>query len=353
MNVIIVESSGMDTTAQEARGTLVRLVFGHLAAEVVAAAARFELADLIGDGERTAAELAERTGTHPDAMGRLLRAMASLTLLTEVAPGAFRLAPAGALLRTDRPDSMHAFTRMFTDAALVRPWLRLEESVRTGQRVFDDEFGTDFFAYLDTRPELSALFNASMSQGTRLTAAQLPAAYDFSRFDTVVDVGGGDGTLIAAILRAHPGLRGILFDTTAGHAQAEATLRRTEVTDRCEVRSGDFFAAVPKGGDLYLIKSVVHDWDDQQAGTILGHVREVVPDHGRLLIIEPVLPETVDDSMPAVMYLSDLNMMVNLGGRERTRTDFEQLCHRAGFTLTSITPLPAPSAFCLIEAAPA
>lgn len=341
----------METT--KARGTLVELVFGHLAAEVVRAAARFGLADLIGDGECTAAELAEHTGTHPDGMGRLLRAMASLTLLTEARPGAFRLAPAGVLLRTDRPDSMHAFTRMFTDAALVRPWLRLDESVRTGQPVFDDEFGTDLFAYLDARPELSALFNASMSQGTRLTAAQLPTAYDFSRFGTVVDVGGGDGTLLAAILRAHPGLRGILFDTPAGHAQAEATLRRTEVTDRCEVRSGDFFVSVPDGGDLYLIKSVVHDWDDQQAATILGHIREVLPEDGRLLIIEPVLPDTVGDAVPAIMYLSDLNMLVNLGGRERTRTDFERLCREAGFTPTAITPLPAPAAFCLIEAEPA
>lgn len=215
--------------AAEARGTLVRLVFGHMAAEVVSTAARFGLADLIGDDERTAAELAQHTGTHHESLGRLLGALAALELLTEVRPGCFRLTPVGTLLRTDRPDSMHAFTRMFTDPALLRAWQRLDDSVRTGHRVFDEEFGTDFFSYLDFQPELSATFNASMSQGTRLTAAQFPAAYDFARFTTVVDIGGGDGSLIAAILREHPALRGILFDTLAGLAQAETTLRHAAV----------------------------------------------------------------------------------------------------------------------------
>jgi hypothetical protein len=345
--------NGVDTVTAEARGALVRLVFGHMAAQVVAVAARFGMADLIGDGERTAAELAEKCGAHTESMGRLLRAMAALELLTESRPGCFTLTPVGALLRTDRPDSVHAFTRMFTDRAIVAAWGRLDSAVRTGQQVFDEEFGTDFFSHLDSQPELSALFNASMSQGTRLTAAQLPAAYDFSRFATLVDVGGGDGTLIAAILREHPGLRGILFDTPAGLAQADATLRHAAVHERCEIRPGDFFESVPDGGDLYLLKSVVHDWDDQQATTILGHIREIIPDHGRLLIVEPILPDTVDATIPAIMYLSDLNMLVNLGGRERTRTDFNHLCRQAGFTPTTITPLPPPAAFSLIEANPA
>lgn len=138
-----------------------------------------------------------------------------------------------------------------------------------------------------------------------------------------------------------------------GLAQADRTLAAAGTAGRCRTEIGDFFAAVPEGADLYLLKSVVHDWDDERAGTILGHCRQVIPDHGRLLIIEPVPPEVVNGSIPATMYLSDLTMLANVGGRERTRADFEDLCRRSGFAVTGITPLPPPAAFSLIEAAPA
>ncbi|WP_245681954.1 acetylserotonin O-methyltransferase [Actinomadura kijaniata] len=339
--------------ALRARGTMVGLVFGSMAAQVVAAAARLGLADLIGDGERTSAALARELDAHEQATLRLLRAMAALDLLTEREPGVFALTPAGALLRTDRPDSVDSFVRMFTDPAMLRAWEHLDHSVRTGRTAFDEVFGKDFFAHLKDDPELSARFNASMSQGTRLTAAALPGHYDFGRFRTVVDVGGGDGTLLAAILDAHPSLRGVLFDSPEGLAQAGKTLRDRGVAERCTLETGDFFAAVPPGGDLYLLKSVIHDWDEERAATILRHCREVIPDEGRLLIVEPVMPPVVDPSAPGLMYLSDLNMLVNVGGRERTRTDFATLCERAGFTLTEATPLPPQNAFHLIEAAPA
>jgi hypothetical protein len=352
---VSVMASGNDARAvgEEARGNVVRLVFGGMAAQVVATCARLGLADLIGDGERTAAQLAEKCGTHTESMHRLLRALAALELLTEHQPGSFTLTPAGALLRTDRPDSLHSYTRMFTDPAMLQPWQQLELSVRTGRPAFDDVFGTDIVSYLSAHPELSAQFNAAMRQGTLTTASLLPTHYPFGRFQTVVDVGGGDGTLLAAVLREHKALHGILFDTPAGLDQAADTLERAAVTERCSVHSGDFFVSVPEGGDLYMLKSVVHAWDDERAVTILRHCRQVMPDHGRLLIIEPVLPPAVDASIPAIMYLSDLNMLVNVGGRERTRLAFEELCRRADFELTNITPLPAPAAFSLIEAAPA
>jgi hypothetical protein len=348
-------ASGNDARAvgQEARGKLVRLVFGAMAAQVVATCARLGLADLIGDGERTAAELTEKCGAHAESMNRLLRALAALELLNEHQPGSFRLTPAGGLLRTDRPDSLHSYTRMFTDSAMLQAWQQLDHSVRTGRPAFNDVFGTDFVSHLNAHPELSAQFNAAMRQGTLTTASLLPARYPFGRFHTVVDVGGGDGTLIAAILHEHTSLHGILFDTPAGLAQSAATLERAAVTERCTVRSGDFFVSIPEGGDLYMLKSVVHAWDDERAVTILRHCRKVIPVHGRLLIIEPVLPPAVDASMPAIMYLSDLNMLVNVGGRERTRMELEELCRRADFVLTSITPLPPPAAFSVIEATPA
>lgn len=332
---------------------IVKLVFGHMAAQTLEVAVQLGVADLLGDDEHSSLELAESSDTHPGAMNRLLRALAALGLLTETRPGRFTLSEAGSLLRTDRPDSMQGFVRMFRDPAVLQAWEGLETSVRTGRVAFDEMFGTDFFAHLAGNEELSALFNAAMRQTTYLTAKLLPTSYDFGRFSTVVDVGGGDGTLLAAVLAEHPGVNGILFDTPEGAAQADEVLEDAGVAGRCTVTAGDFFTSVPSGGDLYMTKSVIHDWDDDRATTILSHCRTALGDEGKLLIIEPVIPDTVDGSRPAFTYLGDLNMLVNLGGRERTRGDFEQLCHDAGFNLDGVTPLPPPSSFALIEATPA
>jgi hypothetical protein len=336
-------------TTPEHRGKLVQLVFGSMAAQAVGTAARLGVADVLGDAERTAEEVAVSTGTDPGATTRLLRALAALELLTETSPDTFALTPIGALLRRDRPDSVHAFATMFTDNAMVDAWQRLDDAIRTGDTTFDAVFGTDWFGYLKDNPTLSATFNASMAQGTLLTASVLPDHYPFDRFTTVADIGGGNGTLLAGILGKHPGVRGLLYDSEEGVAQADETLTGYDVT----IRTGDFFTEVPAGADLYLIKSVLHDWDDDRCVTILRNCREVMPENGRLLIIEPVLPDTVNGTMPPVMYLSDLNMLTLLGGQERTRAEFESVCRRAGFTLTDVIPLPPPVAFSILEAVPA
>ena len=336
-------------TTPAARGALVQLVFGTMAAQSLAAAVRLGVPDALADRARTSGDVAGECGTDPDATRRLLRALAALGVLTETEQDLFSLAEVGALLLRDRPDSLHAFARMFTDEAMTAAWLRLDHAVRTGATTFDDVFGMDYFAYLKSRPELSATFNASMSQGTAATAAVLPRSYPFERFRTVADIGGGDGTLLAALLSAHPRLQGVLYDTEEGQAQAGTAL--AGLSDRVRLETGDFFAGVPSGADLYLLKSILHDWPDDRCATILGHCRGHLPADGRVLIVEPVLPEIVD-ATPPVMYLSDLNMLVNLGGRERTRGEFETLCRRAGFAVTDVISL-APTGFCLIEATPA
>ncbi|MGP8303745.1 methyltransferase [Streptomyces inhibens] len=338
--------------SNEARDTLVRLAYGAMAAHAAGAAARLRIVDLIGDGARTADELAAECAAQAPAMGRLLRALTGIGLLVERSPGAFAVTPAGALLRSDGPDSLHSFVRMFTDPTMLRAWERLDDSVRTGETAFDAVFGRDFFGHLAQQPQLSADFNAAMSQATRDTAALLPSAFDFGRFTTVADIGGGDGTLLAAVLKAYPSLGGILFDSAEGLAQAGTKLARDGLDGRCSLVAGDFFATAPEGADLYLLKSVIHDWSDEQCAEILRHCRRVIPDTGRLLIVEPVLPPVVDPSAAGVVYLSDLNMLVNVGGRERTRDDFESLCRAAGFAVRTVTRLPEPSRFSLIEAAP-
>ncbi|RFU85014.1 methyltransferase [Streptomyces triticagri] len=336
----------------EARGALGRIIFGAMAAHTVGAATRLGVLDLIGDGERTADELAAAAGTQPQATVRLLRALTGLGILTERAPGSFAATPVGALMRKDVPGSLFSFIRMFTDPAMLRAWEQLDESVRTGETAFDKVFGTDFFSHLAEQPELSAEFNAAMSQGTLDTAQRLPTAFDFSRYSTVADIGGGDGTLLSAILRAHPTLRGILFDSPEGLAQAGTQLAAEIAGGRCSLITGDFFATVPAGAEVYVLKSVIHDWSDARCAEILGHCRREIPDGGRLLIIEPVLPPVVDPATAGATYLTDLNMLVNVGGRERTRDDFEQLCRDTGFAIRDVTPFGAPNPFCLIEAEP-
>ncbi|RSO04298.1 methyltransferase [Streptomyces sp. WAC 05379] len=338
------------------RDLVVRLAFGSMAAQTLRAAVRLRVVELVGESTRSAVAVAADAGTAPQPMTRLLRALAALGLLEEHAPGSFSVTPAGALLHSGRPDSLTSFVGMFTEPTIVRAWEHLDDSVRTGEVAFDTVFGTDFFSHLARHPELSAGFNSAMSQAVAETAAVLPYAFDFGRFSRVTDVGGGDGTLLSAVLDAHPGLSGVVFDTEQGLAEAPKTLERHGLGERCSLLAGDFFRAVPGGSDLYLMKSILHDWTDEQAVTILTHCREVLPPGGRVLIVEPVLPEAVapptraEVSDGAITYLSDLNMLVNVGGRERTRQDFEEVCRRAGLTVTDVTPLADAEPFSLIEA---
>ncbi|MFG3260367.1 methyltransferase [Streptomyces sp. NPDC048172] len=339
----------------EDRGRVFQLLFGAMAARTVGTAVELGIVDLIGEGEgeRGADALAADLGAPPGTTLRLLRALAALGMLTETREGVFAVTDTGAVLSERHPRSMASLVRIFDESLLLRAWDRLGESVRTGRPAFDAVHGTDFFSYLKDDDALSARFNAAMSQSSRATADVLPAHYDFGRFSTVVDVGGGDATLLAAILRAHPGPRGVVYDTAEGLAQAWATLEAAGVAERASAVAGDFFASVPEGGDLYLLKSVLHDWDDDRCVTILRHVRAVLPPHGRLLIVEPVLPTLVDpDATGGVPYLSDLNMLVNMGGRERTQEDFAALCEASGFGPPSYGQLPPPLIFSTIETTP-
>ncbi|MEU9098608.1 methyltransferase [Streptomyces sp. NPDC048361] len=348
------------TDAASERHLIVKMAFGSMAAQTLRAAVRLKVFELIGEAPRQVADIAAEAGTEPQPMTRLLRALAALGVLRQDSADFFSATPAGALLDPRHPRSLASFVRVFTDPVALRSWEHLDGSIRTGEVAFDEVFGTDFFSHLAQHPDLSAAFNAAMSQTAGAAADALPYAYDFGRFTSVTDVGGGAGTLLASVLGAHPGLTGVVYDTVEGLAQASTTLRRQGLAERCALASGDFFHSVPAGSDLYLIKSVLHDWPDDRAVTILRHCREVLPAGGRVLIVEPVLPEAADTDTDTdaqghaadvgITYLSDLNMLVNVGGRERTRQDFEAVCHRAGLTVTSVTPLSEAAPYCLIEA---
>ena len=329
---------------------LMNMMLGTICSQVVGMAARLGIADRLGDRELSCEELAKTTDTHPASLARLLRTLAAMELVVETRPGAYRLAEGGMPLRTDRPDSQAAAVLLFTDPSMLDAWKRPEEAIRTGQPTFESIYGKDFFQFLATKPQLSERFNTTMRQMTLPIARLLPASYAFSRHHTLVDVGGGDGTVLTQILRAVPKLQGVVFDSKAGVAEANSTLSEAGVAKRCRIEAGDFFSAVPEGGDAYLLKNILHDWDDERCVIILGRCREAMPKHGRLLIVEAVLPDTVDVSNPAP-YLSDMSMLVSLGGRERTRAEFETVFRQAGFTTTAVHPL-IPPAYFIIEASP-
>ncbi|MET9361611.1 methyltransferase [Streptomyces sp. NPDC006632] len=327
-----------------------------MAAQTLRAAVQLRVFELVGEAPRRGDDIAAEAGTEPRHMTRLLRALAALGMLEHDSPGSYSTTPAGALLDPRHPHSLTSFVRVFTDPVAIRAWEHLDDSVRTGEVAFDGVFGTDFFSHLAQHPQLSAAFNAAMSQASGAAALALPHAYDFGRFRSVTDIGGGAGTVLAGILSVHPRLTGVVHDTVEGLAQAPATLHEHGLADRCALVAGDFFLAVPEGSDLYLIKSVLHDWSDDQAVTILRHCREVLPAGGRVLIVEPVLPESVGTDADGhaldggITCLSDLNMLVNVGGRERTRQDFETVCRGARLSVTSVTPLTEAAPYCLIEA---
>jgi hypothetical protein len=328
------------------RSDLVELLFGFFPAQVLQVAARLGIADQLAGGGRTVDELATATGTHAPSLVRLLRALVILGVAAEPEPGRFELTEAGTPLRADVPGSIRNLAMLFCGPEVWRSWGNLEESVRSGRPAWEALFGPPF-EYMAANPEFSAMFNQAMSEGTRVAAAGIVEAGAFSRFSTIVDVGGGDGTLLSTILAATPTLQGILFDTPDG-------LKQAPPIERCTLVAGDFFDAVPEGADAYLLKSVIHDWDDERSVAILANCLKAMPADGTLLLVEPVLPPRIGPSPDAYyMVMSDLNMLVCTGGRERTEQEFRTLLDVAGFALRSITLCPGPTNYSVIEARPA
>ncbi len=334
--------------AAEPSGELMRLVNGYQVSQAVHVAATLGVADLLTDGPRTSDELAAATGTQPRALYRLLRALAALGVLHEAEGQRFTLTPMGAGLRSDAAEPAGPWAAFIGTPAHWQAWGDLLHSVRTGESAFRHVHGTDPWTHRAQRPAESAVFDRAMTGLSRRAADAVIAAYDFGRFRRIVDVGGGQGALLAAVLAAHPAARGVLFDQPHVVSGAADVLRAAGVDARCEVVAGSFFDAVPEAGDAYMLKSILHDWDDDAATAILRSCRRAMARGGALIVIERVIappneaPET---------KLSDLNMLVNLGSQERTRDEFAQLFATAGFRLADVTA--TGGVVSVIEGAPA
>ena len=308
------------------------LISGFQRTQLLYVMAALGLADRLQDGPKSSEALARASGAHPHALARLLRALASLGVVDYVAPDTFALTPLSACLLSDAPGSLRTMA-LVAGALNYRAWGELLHSVTTGQTAFERAHGMGFFAYLAQHPDLASLFDEQMAGGFERRNAAIVAAYDFSALRTIVDVGGGLGGLIAAILVAYPSLRGILVDLPHVVAGAAPVLAAAGVADRCQVVAGDFFQAVPAGGDAYLLAGVLHDWDDEAAGVILRNCRAAMAGDGRVLVAEQVAPP---GNAPFPAALLDVAMLVNTGGRERTAAEFDGLFSAAGLRLTTI-----------------
>ena len=323
---------------------------GYMPARVVHVAAQLGVADLLADGAKTADALAQETNTAAVPLRRLLRALASMGLVEELELGRFALTAAGNPLRSNVPGSMRNVALMFGGDRAWRSWGELLHSVTTGEPGTRRVFGVGSFEYLAANPDQAVIFHAAMAENTRRVTELLVSTYDFSKFQSIVDVGGGDGTLLAAILTANASLRGTVFDLPSGVAEASQKLGAAGVAARCDIIAGDFFRSVPEAADAYILKYVIHDWDDEQSVAILSNCRKAMHRASNILLVERVMPERME-ATPAhqQIAMADMNMLAMPGGQERTEQEYRELFAAAGLLLQRIIPLPG-SEISVIEA---
>jgi hypothetical protein len=309
---------------------------GHLFSAALRTAAQHRLADHLAEGPRTPEQLAAATGTHAPHLRRVLRYLAARGIFREDAAGAYQLTPTARPLRTDAPDSLHAAVMMLTDDLFLRTAADMPRSVREGDASFEHLTGAPFFDHLRSDPATRDLFDDGMSALSGPADEAVAAAYPFPATGTVVDVGGGRGGLLRAVLRRHPELTGVLFDQAA--PLARHLLDDDDLKGRWRTEEGDFFTSVPRGGDVYVLKHVLHGWGDDDCRGILRGCHTAMARGTRLLVVDCVLPP---GNAPHFGKTMDVAMMTLAGGRERGTEDFATLLSAGGFRLTRVLPTTA------------
>jgi hypothetical protein len=299
---------------------------------------------LLAEKPQTATELAAKTKTHAPSLYRVLRTLASAGIFTENAGQKFQLTPLAALLRSDVPNSMHDFAIMMGEEWLWAAWGELMYSVKTGGVAHDKVQGMGSFEFFTKNKEAGKVFNRAMNNLSLTVTPAIVEAYDFSGVGKLVDIAGGHGILLAGILKANPQVQGILFDLPTVIEGAGELLEREGVSNRVKLVSGDFFHSVPAGANVYMMKHIIHDWDDERSIKILQNIRSAMNENGKVLILEIVVPE---GNEPSPSKALDLMMLVMEGGKERTKDEYRTLLAAAGFKLTRIIPTKSP--FSVIE----
>jgi hypothetical protein len=316
-------------------------------ARAVYVAAKLGIPDLLQDQQLRSEELAQATGMQPRALYRLLRALSSAGVMVEFPEHRFALTPVGHALRSDAPGSMRALVLFCGEPFYLQAWQEILYSIQTGKPAWDRVHGMALFDYYRQHPEDARIFDEAMTSLSWAEAHAVVQAYDFARFRTLVDVGGGHGTLLMTILHAYPPLHGILFDQPQVVDGARSRMTSEGLMSRCDIVAGDFFQAVPQGGDAYMLKSIIHDWDDEHSVALLKNCRQVMPAEGRLLVIETVVPPPGEAHYAKYQ---DLEMLVMLGSQERTVEEYTTLLRQAQFELVRVVPTQEPLS--IVEAAP-
>jgi hypothetical protein len=323
------------------------LLTGYRTTQMIIVAAKAGVADALAQGPRSAAELAAAANVNAQALYRVLRGLATFGIFKETADGRFELTPLAEHLRSDAPGSLNSVALIYSEAWWWDAWGHMFDSVKTGKTAFNTVHGEDMFDFLNRHPEAGARFNAHMVSVTDAEARAIVAAYDFSTARRLIDVAGGHGALLCEILQAHSGIDGALFDRAAVIAGAPPRFRQAGVADRCSFIAGDFFDSVPSGFDAYVLKSIIHDWDDERALKILRNCRRAMTDDAKLLLVEHVIPL---NNEPTVGKIWDITMLVITGGLERTEAEHEKLLRTAGFRINAIVPTTGGAS--VIEALP-
>lgn len=324
---------------------MLQMITGFWLARAIYVAAKLGLADLVKDGPKTADELARSTGVHATSLYRVMRALACVGVFVEDDQKRFAQTPLSETLHSDAPGSLRAMAMAELGQEHYPAWGNLMHSVKTGETAFDNLFKQSVWEYYAEHPEDANIFNQAMKGVTEMVNAAVLGAYDFSGVNKLVDIAGGTGGLISAILRAYPQMRGVLFDLPHVIAEAGPLLDAAGSRDRCETATGDFFKSVTEGGDAYVLKWIIHDWDDEKSIVILKNIHRAMNENGKLLLIEMVVTE---GNQPDLSKFMDLNMLVMTGGRERTEAEFNALLASAGFRLTRVIRTASP--VCVIEA---
>lgn len=338
-----------DELPADPNAVLFQLAYGFRITQMLHVAATLDIAERLAEYPQTAGELAQATETHAPSLYRLLRALASVGVFAEDAQGRFALTPVGAGLRRSAPGSVYADVLFYGSSVQWALWGDLLYSVRTGQTAFDHHFGMTVWEHRSRHPDDNAIANRYFSALSRRQADAVVAAGDFGGIGTLMDAGGGQGVMLAAILRANPGLKGILFDQPQVVAGASAVLEQAGVADRCRVVGGSFFEPLPAGADAIALKNVLHDWADEQAMAILRNCRRALPSNGRLLVVDGVIPP---GNAPHDRKLLDLQMLIGAGGRERTEREWRSLFDAGGFGVSRIIPTASDEGLSIIECRP-
>ena len=335
----------VSTEATPPAAFLTQILMGSLASQALYVAAKLGIADLLADGPKTTEQLAKSTNTDAPSLYRVMRALASIGVFTEQEKGTFAITATAEPLRSDAPNSLRDVTIFWGEDWHWEVWGKILHSVRTGKSAWAQIHGDEVFDYFAKNPESAQIFNRAMSSFTGVAADAVVDAYDFSEIETIVDIAGGHGRLLTGILDANPKIQGVLFDLAHVIAGAREQVAKNMAAERVEFVAGDFFASIPEGADAYIMKHIIHDWDDERAIAILKNIKQAMKPTARVLLVEAVI---ADGNNQDFGKLLDLEMLVAPGGQERTADEYKELFERAGLRLTRIVPTKSP--YSVIEA---